>query len=107
MNAQISFQCCALESPLPRQETGRDCERNADCRGKKIEISDRFESRLFAQKREEFENSAHDKQRDRKVNYHRMLRVAREQPCSYIERISGREKERVHCSTTIFPVILG
>ena len=93
MEPKISFNCGAFELPLPRGQAGRDGEWNADRRPEQIEIGDRSEDRLFSPHRDNFEDSAGDKQRDRKMDNDWMLGVWREESSSDVEWIRGRCEE--------------
>ena len=103
MEAQISFQCRAFELPSPCSETGRDCEWQAQRRAKEIEIGYRCEDRLFTPDRQDLEDGACYKQRDRKMNEDRMLRVWRQNCRLEIERPGGNPPShgRIHFSTRL------
>jgi len=61
----------------------------------KIVISNRCENRLLAPDCQDFEGGARNKERNRKMNYDRMLRVACEERGLQIEgirRMGSREK---------------
>src|SRR5436305_5500344 len=106
MDSQVPFQRSTLELPLPGQDTGRDGKRDTDRRREKIEVGDRSKNRLFPPERQDFKHCTHNKQRDRKMNEHRVLRMRGKQRSFEIERIYS-QNQCFHFSTTILPVILG
>lgn len=84
---QITFQSRTLELPSPRGETGSDCQRNGYRSSNEVEIADCCQAGLLAPDREDVENSACDKQGDRKVNDYWVLSMPCEERRLQIERI--------------------
>ena len=64
-----------------------------------IVIGDRCKKRLLAPDRQYVEDSACNKERDRKMNDDRMLGVACEQRSLHIERIRAKPQKQFHNTT--------
>ena len=105
MQAQIAFEGGAFKLPMPCREAARDGEGKTQRGSDQVKLSHSGKDRLLSPEREDFEDNARDKKRNRKMDDHRMLRVRCKQCSPEIERIG--DGEDIHFSTTIVPVILG
>ncbi len=87
MQPQIAFERRAFELPLPCAKARRDCQRDGYRGAEEIEITDCGQNRLLAPDRENVEDSARNKKRNRKMNDNRMLGVPCQKRRLQIERI--------------------
>ena len=75
MLQQDSLEFLALELELPREKTGRDDHWRRNCGHDKVVIGGRGEGVALRQLRDEVKRNAREKQGDREVNQHDVLRV--------------------------------
>src|ERR1700724_3118012 len=90
MHQEDAFQLLSLEFPLPRKNSGDYNRYGCDRRDEQIVVGCRTQQGLLLPLRKKIKEDADDKQRDREVDQHHVLRMLRENDCFYVERMQGR-----------------
>jgi hypothetical protein len=90
MHQKDAFQFLALEFPLPRENPGDNHGYGCDRRDEQVVVGSRSQQALLIPLRKEIKEDADDKQRDREVNQHDVLRMLRENHSFYVKRMQGR-----------------
>src|SRR6476660_5722379 len=90
MHQEDAFRFLSLEFPLPRKNSSDYDRHGRDCRDEQIVVGRRNQQGLLLPLRKKIKEDADDKQRDREVDQHHMLRMLRENYCFYVERMQGR-----------------
>src|SRR6267154_4740875 len=94
MHQEDSFQFLPLEFPLPREDSGDYRGYGGHRRDEQVVIGRRSQQGLLLPLRKKIKEDADDKQRDREMNQHYMLRALREKYCFYVERMQRRSSLR-------------
>src|SRR4029077_11983557 len=90
MHQKDAFQFLPLEFPLPREYSGDNHGHGCDRRDEQVVVGSRGQQALLLPLPKEIKENADDKQRDREVDQHDMLRMLRQKYCFYVERMQGR-----------------
>jgi hypothetical protein len=90
MHQKDAFQFLPLEFPLPREDSGDNHGHGCDRRDEQVVVGSRSQQVLPLPLRKKIKEDADDKQRDREMNQHHVLRVLRENYGLYVERMQSR-----------------
>src|SRR5215470_10086579 len=90
MHQKDALQSLTLEFPLPRENSGDYYGYGCDGRDEQVVVGGHGQQALFLPLRKEIKENADDKQRDREVDQHDVLRMLREKYRFYVEWMQGR-----------------
>src|SRR5229473_5224708 len=89
MHQKDAFQFLPLKFPLPRENSGDYHRYGCDRGDEQVVVGRRSQQTLLLPLPKEIKENADDKQRDREVDQHDMLRMLRQEYCFYVERMQG------------------
>jgi len=89
MHQKDAFQFLTLEFPLPRENAGACHGYGCDRRDEQVVVGCRSQQALLLLLRKKIKEHADDKQRDREVDQHDVLRMLCENHSFYVERMQG------------------
>jgi hypothetical protein len=81
MHQEDAFHFLPLEFPLPRENSSDDDRYGCNRRDEKVVLGRRSHQALLLPLPEKIKEDADDKQRDREVNQHDVLRMLRQNYC--------------------------
>src|SRR5215469_9532278 len=90
MQQKDALQSLTFEFPLPRENSGGYYGYGCDRRDKQVVVGRQSQQALLLPLRKEIKEDADDKQRDREVDQHDVLRMLCEKYRFYVERMQGR-----------------
>src|SRR5713226_3646468 len=90
MHQKDAFQFLPLEFPLPRKNSGDNHGYGCYRRDEQVVVGRRSQQALLLPLRKEIKEDADDKQRNREVDQHDVLRMLRENYCFNVKRVQGR-----------------
>jgi hypothetical protein len=90
MHQKDAFQFLSLEFPLPRENSSDYHGYGCDRRDEQVVVGRRSQQALPLPLRKKIKDDADDKQRDREVDQHDVLRMLRENYCFYVEWMQDR-----------------
>src|ERR1700731_1558990 len=89
MHQKDALQFLALEFPLPRENSGGYHGNGCDRCDEQVVVGRRSQQGLLPPLRKKIKEDADDKERDREVDQHHVLRMLCEKYCFYVERMQG------------------